>query len=270
VFLTDTDIQVLKSPSSDQEFNEEDPGTGNWENSSEQLLIYPFINARLTPVGYDLTIGELYVSLTRKAKFTLAVDADLIILPHETLLIMTEEYIGLPKNKSLGGLIESKVSMVSKGLSHVSTTVDPDYEGHLLVAVTNQQSYPITLRRLQTFCTVVFLKANNAATKPCGRPPGRHDIIEELLDRWLGEAREAEREAREAEERAKVPLYKRPRFYMLMVIFVIIVVAIVLQIIALLWSESTEAPLVLATVGLVLATLVLSLVSLTPYFQNPK
>jgi len=189
--LSDTDILTLLSPSSQEGFKEATQ-QGSWVDSQNKLLIFPFRDELLTPVGYDLTVGDVYLSLSKKAKFKLGSEGQLVIQPNETVLVITEEYLGLPKNKTIGGIIESKVSVVSLGLSHVSTTLDNDWEGHLLVAITNHQAYPVTLRRGQPFCTVLFFMSRSPATRSCGKPPGRRDITEGRLDHWLGEARQAQ------------------------------------------------------------------------------
>lgn len=189
--LSDTDILALLSPSSQDVFKETTQ-QGGWVDSQNKLLIFPFRDELLTPVGYDLTIGDIYLSLSRKTKTRLGPDDQLVIQPHETVLVITQEYLGLPKNKTIGGIIESKVSIASLGLSHVSTTLDNDWEGHLLVAITNYQSYPVSLRKGQPFCTAVFFMSKSPATRSCGKPAGRRDITEDRLDHWLREARQAE------------------------------------------------------------------------------
>lgn len=189
--LSDTDILALLSPSSQAEFKETTQ-QGGWVDSQSKLLIFPFRDELLTPVGYDLTIGDAYLSLLKKTKYKLGPNEQLVIQPGETVLVITQEYIGLPKNKTIGGIIQSKVSIVSLGLSHVSTTLDNDWEGHLLIAITNHQPYPVTLRKGQPFCTAMFFLSKNPATRSCGKPPGRRDITEERLDYWLKEARQAE------------------------------------------------------------------------------
>src|SRR5690349_14237203 len=101
-----------------------------WEGSRTKILIHPWDDKKLTPIGYDLSVGSVYVSYKARQKIHFSNGDKVLIHPGETVLIATEEYIGLPGNKTIGGLIESKVSQVSKGLSHVSTTLDTDWEGH--------------------------------------------------------------------------------------------------------------------------------------------
>ena len=189
--LSDTDILSLLSSSSREGFKAATQQHG-WVDSQNKLLIFPFRDELLTPVGYDLTVGDRYLSLSKKVKFTLGVSEQLVIQPGETVLVNTEEYLGLPKNKTIAGIIVSRVSIVSLGLSHISTTLDNDWEGHLLIAITNHQSYPISLQRGQHFCTAMFFVSKSPATRSCGKPAGRRDIIEQRLDHWLREARQAE------------------------------------------------------------------------------
>ena len=83
----------------------------------------------------------------------------------------------MPKNKTITGLIESKVSQVSKGLSHISTTVDPDWRGHLLIAVHNHAIEEVELKYGDTLCTIVFLQNASPATRECDKQPDRLDIF---------------------------------------------------------------------------------------------
>lgn len=188
--LSDTDIEQILSPSSHSGFRET-MQPGNWEGFQDNLLIFPFSDELITPVGYDLTIGDLYLSFAKQEKLALEPGDELVIQPLDTVLITTEEYLGLPKNQTIAGLIESKVSLVCKGLSNISTTLDHDWEGHLLVSVTNYRNNPITLKRGQPFCTAMFFSSRNPATRPCGKPAGRRDVIVDQLDGWLIEAKQA-------------------------------------------------------------------------------
>jgi deoxycytidine triphosphate deaminase len=61
--------------------------------------------------------------------------------PGDTVIIKTREYIEMPKN--VGGLISSKLPLVSFGISHVSTTLDPTFQGYLAITMTNVGGYNI-------------------------------------------------------------------------------------------------------------------------------
>ena len=162
--LTDTDLLRLiysQRPSS--------------EVTDDKIVIYPFDEDFLTPVGYDLRVGSPYATSNQTKRKKISEGESLVIGPGSTALITTLEYIGMPKNRMVSALIESKVTKVSKGLSHISTTVDPDWKGNLLIAVHNHSKNGIEMKYGESFCTVVFFQNVSRATKDCDKPPGRPD-----------------------------------------------------------------------------------------------
>jgi len=208
--LTDTDIKGNKgkgvegilSPSSfpDSGFTIPSP-TGSWIHSREKLLIFPFYERLLTPVGYDLTIGDVYLSFAQRRRVELAgPDESFLVQPRETIIIRTQEYVGLPKNQKIAGIIESSVSMMSAGFSPVSTTLDPDWEGRLQIAITNQQSFPLELNKGQRICTAMFLTCEHEATKLSGFQPDRPDTELRLREVWLVEKEREVQALRQVEE----------------------------------------------------------------------
>ncbi len=163
-FLTDTDLELR--------ICEEKNWTGN-----DKIHIFPYSEDCLTPVGYDLRVGQRYSSSMFGGPFNIEKDAKLRILHGDTMLIETMERIGMPKDRSLSGLVNSMVSIVSQGLSHVSTTIDADWNGKLLIALTNHSKHIIELTVGQTFCTVVFFENKSPATRSWEKEPGRSDIL---------------------------------------------------------------------------------------------
>ena len=83
--------------------------------------------------------------------------------------------------------------MVSKGLSHIGTTLDPEYIGPSLIAVHNHSNENITLTpEVDTFATLVFQYVKNKASHKHGNNPGRPDVLNsfklsELEKKWLEE-----------------------------------------------------------------------------------
>lgn len=148
----------------------------NWI-AGNKIHIYPFSEDCLTPVGYDLRVGNLYSSSFRGGPFQIKSEEQILISPGDTVLITTLERIGMPQDRSLSALIMSKVSKVSEGLSHISTTIDPDWNGPLLIAMNNHSRDNIRLQVGDPFCTVVFFENKSASTKDCGKVPGRLDIF---------------------------------------------------------------------------------------------
>ena len=94
----------------------------------------------------------------------------------------------MPQDRSISGLIMSKVSKVSQGLSHISTTIDSDWAGPLLIAITNHSRNTIKLPVSEPFCTVVFLENKSPASKSSRKPPGRFDILVRQMSTTAGKA----------------------------------------------------------------------------------
>ena len=57
---------------------------------------------------------------------------------------------------SVAALIESKVRLVSKGISHISTTIDPGWQGTLLLTFSNQSNNQIVIYDGHPVATIVF------------------------------------------------------------------------------------------------------------------
>jgi deoxycytidine triphosphate deaminase len=176
--LTDTSIRRLLT--TDKKMWEQ-----NAEIQKNKLLIANYSEDSLTPVGYDLRVGDYYLKMHRKVKEAwtpLPNNAKLIISPGEIVALQTEEFIGMPQNKQYSGIIVAKVSLVEMGLSHISTSIDADYKGEMIITVTNHSKRKITLRRKQPICTMILFKNELPATKLCGKDPNRH--VTSLLRSW--------------------------------------------------------------------------------------
>ena len=165
----------------------------NWNDKNDKLQIFPFDEESLTPIGYDLRVGNEYSSALKAGVFSLK-EGDIIeILPRDTVLITTLETIGMPQSKTISGFIVSKVSKVSKGLSHISTTVDPDWEGPLLIAIHNHSTDKVEIEYGEQFCTVVFIENKSCATKDCKKIPRKKEL---LVNDWKESIQKAKRETK--------------------------------------------------------------------------
>ncbi len=102
-----------------------------WENKDEikqeKLLLTGFESNNLTPVGYDLTIGNWYAILKKNIKGFKNLEErkakSIKVRPGKIVAIETAEYVGMPQNKLYSGIICSKVSVAERGFSHISTTL---------------------------------------------------------------------------------------------------------------------------------------------------
>ncbi|RLG15784.1 hypothetical protein DRN63_04955 [Nanoarchaeota archaeon] len=131
---------------------------GKWELIGNKILIDPFEPERKLGVcNYDLSVGEEYVSLREPEKIKrLGKGEAIIIHPGECVLILTREYLGLPKN--VVGLVVPRARWIFEGLVINATRVDPTWYGKLLIGVTNYMKYPISLSFGETFCTCIFME----------------------------------------------------------------------------------------------------------------
>jgi dUTPase len=77
--------------------------------------------------------------------------------PGDTAIILTREKIMMPEDNSLSALIVSKVSMVARGFSGISTKVDPGWSDNLRITVHNLSRRKLTLDFEEPFCTIVFI-----------------------------------------------------------------------------------------------------------------
>lgn len=117
------------------------------ERMDPSLVIVPYEDANVKGCGYNLTATEFIYSVKKKRLLAIHKSnrgATYVDIPrHDTALILTREYIKL--SGRLAGAFYSRVQMVSQGLGHISTTLDPCWDGMLLFAVNNPSSRKIRL-----------------------------------------------------------------------------------------------------------------------------
>ena len=170
--------------------------------SSQDIAISNFEEESLTPVGYDLRIGEKGFSWKRLQELIIGKGSPLRIEPHDTVVVETYESVRLSKN--IGGTLHAMATLtLRRGLSHVSTTVDPGWTGKLLIALHNNLETPVELNFKDIFCTICFYQLQSEARKDVGRPPNRKDVWDELLDKARDERDRLEKDRRREDEKQK-------------------------------------------------------------------
>lgn len=110
------------------------------------ILITPFDESKLTPLGYNLTPTRFIFSIKRRTIEKIRNEKGLeyvMIRPNDTVLVLSRESLFV--SSKIMGTFHSKVGMVSKGFGHVSTTLDPFWEGPLLFAINNPTAKRIKL-----------------------------------------------------------------------------------------------------------------------------
>lgn len=148
---------------------------------SKEIIIEPFEENSLTPIGYDLRVGEKWFYWKRKCIFEIKNDNSIKIERNDTVVIETYESVQL--SKRFGATIHSMATQViRRGLSHISTTIDPGWTGKMLISLHNNLDRDIELKFKENFCTVCFYQLRSEAKKDIGKSPGRTDIWAELSD----------------------------------------------------------------------------------------
>ncbi len=113
------------------------------ENQRENgLKIIPFNkDYDLKAASYDITptiiamsskLGMLETVYREKGNITRYY---VYVKPKDTALVISNEYISVPPN--IAGYVVSRVSRISDGFGHVSTNIDPNWEGALLIGLSN-------------------------------------------------------------------------------------------------------------------------------------
>lgn len=112
------------------------------------LKIFPFEKKNLTGIGYNLSTTDFAFSVNQGILLTLHQEVTdkgvmryVIIPPNDTVLFFSREYIEI--DDTLSGTFHSKVSCVSQGLGHISTTLDPTWKGQLLLSLNNPTSQEV-------------------------------------------------------------------------------------------------------------------------------
>ena len=133
-----------------------------WGKIGDNILIDPFgPEEKLSISSYDLSIGEEYVSLRdpyniKKLKEGEAISID----PSETVLILTNEYVALPKN--VMAMIVPRARWIFEGSFLNATRIDPTWYGKILVGFTNITKWTMTIGFKKPFCTCYFMECNTA------------------------------------------------------------------------------------------------------------
>ncbi len=151
----------------------------------KEIVIEPFDENCLTPVGYDFIVGDFAYSVDDNQlldpKPSKKEKTYYIIKPKTTVQLLTKESLWV--SKKVAGTFHSKVTLVSQGLSHISTTLDPGWYGPLLITIRNNLKTPYNLDIGKPFVTLVFYEVKTPTEKPHDKPEYRKDILSKRLDK---------------------------------------------------------------------------------------
>jgi deoxycytidine triphosphate deaminase len=116
------------------------------------IVIEPLHQESITPVGYDLRLGDFVYSLAHGLLYPS--EGRYRLPAHSTIQILTKESVWV--SHRISGTIHSRVLLVSRGLSHISTTLDPLWGGPLLITFHNNAATEVELPEDAAIATLVF------------------------------------------------------------------------------------------------------------------
>jgi len=121
----------------------------------KNVYIYPLNVDNVRGNSINLTASNIAFSVNGRNLISQVEGKEKIIIrSKEVALIETKEIIYV--SPRIGGTYHSKVGKVSKGLSHIGTTLDPGYIGTSLISVCNNNDSSIELDVGDTLVSVIL------------------------------------------------------------------------------------------------------------------
>lgn len=158
---------------------------------NKDIVICGYEENNLTDIGYNLTPTEFIFSINTGSLLKIYNqnrEKYCYVPANDTVLILTREAVWV--SKDIAGTFHSKVKLVSNGFGHISTTLDANWEGPLLISLNNPTKKPIKLvladdsgRRLKynSFVTLIFYKIVTPTNNLHDNPPCRLDILQKKV-----------------------------------------------------------------------------------------
>lgn len=154
------------------------------------IYVYPLNDKNLKGGSLNLTASKLAWSV-KSTESIYDKNDDLIRIPaHDTALVETEEAIYV--NNKISGTYHSPVRLVSKGIGHIGTTLDPGYKGPSLIALHNILDRPVDIKVGETIATLTLTYLKNITDRDNTNSAGRNEILDgyhktEDEKKWLDE-----------------------------------------------------------------------------------
>ena len=157
-----------------------------------EIYISPFRKENLTAAGYNLQVSDIIISTKTGLPLKIVTsgqDRYVDVPANDTVLITTVESVFV--GSQIMGTFHSRVSIVSKGFGHISTTLDPTWCGPLLIAVNNpsnkKKRFVISdSAGTRSFVTLVFYRLLHPAEAENSKPPIRTDVLGTYLQKPKG------------------------------------------------------------------------------------
>lgn len=118
--------------------------------AQKDLGIEPFVEAHLTPNGYDLTIREVVVRPAPERHTS----GTVTLPPGASFLVSTAEYVRMPPD--VAGQLWIRSSYARRGLLAAFGKVEAGFEGQLTIGGLNSSPEPVSLPVGDRFCQIAF------------------------------------------------------------------------------------------------------------------
>ena len=149
------------------------------------IKIVPFSEEIVRENGIDLRIGAEFARLKKTERvfdttekienFYETINSnDIIIYPHEHILMTTHEYIELPND--VMAFVNLRSTYARLGLSIPPTIVDAGFKGQLTIEVVGSE-FPVKLESGQRFLHLIFARTLTPVEKPYnGKYQGQQEV----------------------------------------------------------------------------------------------
>lgn len=130
---------------------------------TKNISIYPLMVENIKGSSINLTASAHAWDIVSKESVISENLKKIIIKGNSTVSIFTREALWV--SRRIGGTYHPRVSLVAKGLSNISTTLDPQWYGLSLITVNNTTADEIEIRVGEAFVSVMLYYLKNPATK---------------------------------------------------------------------------------------------------------
>ena len=133
--------------------------------NGSSIVIEPFPKELLQLASYDLRVGDQAASLAKKEVLDLTKTGFIEITLGDFVIMLTYEKLALDSQHTARLVLTS--SYARKGLlATIGPQVDPDFEGRLIIGLTNLSSKPIVLPYKDRFLTIEFHRLEQPSSTP--------------------------------------------------------------------------------------------------------
>lgn len=124
------------------------------ELKENQFYIENFEEANFKGIKYKLRVGKRAYFPLIKDKKEIDENRPLLIPPQQ--IVWLDPFENVILGKKIGARIISKTSLTHVGIGHISTYIDPGYDGPLWIGLQNSSQFLVKLDYKAEFCSLIF------------------------------------------------------------------------------------------------------------------